>query len=119
MFHKEKAGAVNYLNCVPSRRIEHEEDEDGRIILLRPKFMKGILSKYLQPKIKAKFFRVRLDDVGSATWAAIDGTRTVGEIADSLYEQFGEAVEPRYERCSKFVYSLYQGAMITIDQKEK
>jgi hypothetical protein len=113
---KETAG-VNYLEYVPRRTIDHEEGEDGRLVLLRPKFIKGPLAKWLQPRIKRKHFKVRLDDLGSATWRAIDGRRTVGQIADLLYEQFGERIEPRYERMSMFIDSLAKGAMITFEPR--
>jgi hypothetical protein len=83
-------------------------------VLLRPKFIKGPLAWWLQPRIKRKYFRVKLDDLGTATWAAIDGERTVGQIADFLYERFGEEVEPRYERCARFIHSLAQGAMVEL-----
>lgn len=113
---KKNAG-INYLEYVPRRTIDHEEGEDGRLILLRPKFVKGPLARWLQPRIKRKHFRVRLDDLGSATWRAIDGRRTVGQIADLLYEEFGERIEPRYERMSMFIDSLAKGAMITFEPR--
>jgi len=106
----------NYLDCVPRRAVEHETDGDGRTVLLRPKFIKGPLARWLQPRIERKHFRVRLDEVGAATWEAIDGRRTVGEIAEILKDRFGDRVEPCYERCSMFVRSLDRGAMITLER---
>jgi len=102
----------NYLDRVPKRNVDFEEGEGGRLVLLRPKFMTGPFARWLQPRLPRKFFRVKLDDVGSTVWRSIDGARTVGEIAEILFAEFGERVEPRYERCSKFVHSLHQGAMI-------
>jgi hypothetical protein len=117
MAERRTADRVNYLDYVPSRAIEHERGDNDRFVLLRPKFMGGILAKLLQPNIKKTHFRVRLDKFGSKTWECIDGNRTVGEIADLLYEEFGDEIEPRYERCSKFINSLYKGAMVTIERK--
>ena len=111
---RQKAQTKNYLDNIPKRAIRHEDDEDDCLVLLRPKFMKGFLAKYLQPQIKHPYYRVRLDEIGSSTWKAIDGERTVGDIADLLYERFGERVEPRYERCSRFIHSLHQGKMVTL-----
>ncbi|MCP4677958.1 MAG: PqqD family protein [Deltaproteobacteria bacterium] len=115
----DKDQSVNYLDYVPSRAIEHEIGDNGRYVLLRPKFMRGILARFLQPHINSKHFKVRLDDFGSKTWASINGRRTVAEIADMLYEEFGDTIEPRYERCSKFLNSLHQGAMITLELKQR
>jgi len=105
---------ANYLDNVPNRVIDHQITDDDRVVLLRPKFMSGILAKHLQPHIKYPYYKVRLDEIGSSTWRAIDGARTVGEIADLLYENFGDNIEPRYERCSRFIYSLHQGKMVTL-----
>jgi hypothetical protein len=106
---------LNYLEHVPRRNIDHEEGEDGRLVLLRPKYMSGPLARWLQPRIKRKHFKVKLDDLGTATWRAIDGKRNVGEIADLLFEEFGERIEPRYERMSMFIDSLYKGKMVTFE----
>lgn len=110
---------INYLDCVPKRNVEFEKGDDGRVVILRPKFLKGPLAKYLQPHLKRKFFRVRLDEFGSATWEAIDGARTIGQISDLLFERFGEGVEPRYERCAKFIGSLHRGAMVSLEMPVK
>jgi len=110
-FRKNADG--NYLDRVPRRNVGFEEGENGRLILLRPKFMTGPFAKWLQPRLPRKLFRVKLDDIGTLVWRSIDGARNVGEIAEILFAEFGERVEPRYERCSKFVNSLDKGAMIT------
>ena len=113
---RQKASPANYLDAIPARAIDYEVDEAGRVILLRPKFMKGILARFLQPRIKFKYFRVKLDEFGSKTWEAIDGNKNIAEVADALYDAFGDAVEPRYERVAKFIHSLHQGAMVTLRQ---
>jgi hypothetical protein len=107
----------NYLDRVPKRNVDFEEGEGGRLVLLRPKFMSGPLSRWLQPKLPKKFFRVKLDDIGTTVWRSIDGARTVGEIAEILFAEFGERVEPRHERCAKFIHSLDRGAMITFIER--
>ena len=119
MLRSRPKDSQNYLDFVPVRKIDHEVDDEGRVVLLRPKWMKGFFAKWLQPSIRHKYFRVRLDKFGAATWTAIDGVRTVGEIADVVYEQFGEEIEPRYERCSKFVHSLHEGAMVQFDDDQR
>jgi hypothetical protein len=107
--------AVDYLEFVPRHTVDSEDGEDGRLVLLRPKWTRGLLARWLQPHIRHKFFRVRLDDVGSATWLLIDGRRTVGEICEALFERFGERVEPRYERGAKFIHQLERGEMVAFE----
>jgi hypothetical protein len=113
---RDKSRQISYLDKVPSRAIEHEEGDDGRLTLLRPKFTRGPLAWWLQPRMKYKYFRVHLDDIGTATWRAIDGERNVGQIADLLYEEFGERIEPRYDRMSRFIDTLARSAMVTIER---
>jgi hypothetical protein len=111
-----KARKDNFLDFVPNRAIDHEDGEDGRLTLLRPKFVKGPLARWLQRRIKHKYFKVRLDELGTATWHAIDGKRSVAQIADLLAERFGEQIEPRYDRMSQFIDSLARSSMVTLDQ---
>jgi hypothetical protein len=104
---------TDYLEFVPRRAIDHEDGEDGRLVLLRPKWTRGLMARWLQPRIRCKFFRVRLDEVGSATWLLIDGSRTVGDICEALFVRFGEKVEPRFERGARFIRQLERGDMVT------
>jgi hypothetical protein len=113
---RDKSRQINYLDNVPSRAIDHEEGDDGRLTLLRPKFTRGPLAWWLQPRMKYKYFKVRLDDIGTATWQAIDGERSVGQIADLLYEEFGERIEPRYDRLSQFIDTLARSSMVTLER---
>jgi hypothetical protein len=105
---------VDYLGLVPRRAVDHEDGEDGRLVLLRPKWTRGPLARWLQPRIRHKFFRVRLDEVGTATWLLIDGSRSIGDICEALFERFGERVEPRFERGARFIRQLERGEMVTV-----
>ena len=109
--------SVNYLDLVPRRLVGHETDADERAVLLRPKFVSGLWAKLLQPRMPRPFFKVRLDEIGTATWEAIDGARTVGEIADLLGERFGGRVDPKIERCARFIRSLERGAMVAVEPR--
>jgi len=108
--------AVNYLELVPTRTVASEPGEGGLVVLLRPKWVRGLFARWLQPRLPPhkRHFKVRLDDVGTAVWNAIDGERSVGDLAELLYERFGDRVEPRYERVSRFIHSLDDGAMVTL-----
>jgi len=119
MGRKQKPPSINYLDLVPRRAIGDAREDDGRLVLLRPKYMSGLFARWLQPHLKHPHFRVKLDKFGAATWEAIDGARTVKDICDALYEKFGEEVEPRYERGSRFIHSLHQGAMIELQDPEQ
>ncbi len=109
---KQGKSAPNYLDNVPVQRVGHEAGENGLLILLRPKFMRGPFAWWLQPRLRSRHFRVKLDEVGSAAWPLIDGKRSILEIAELLHEKLGERVEPRYERVSSFIAELRRGGMV-------
>ncbi len=104
----------SYLHNIPSRKADHEEDDEGRCVLLRPKHMTGVLARLLQSKLPKKYSRIRLDDIGTTVWNLVDGELTVGQIADLAHEQLGDRVEPRYERVSQFVHNLHGNGLITL-----
>lgn len=115
---RRQRGNLDLADRVPRRVVDHELDADGRVVLLRPKHTRGLLARWLQPRLRHKHYRLKLDDIGAATWRAIDGRRTVAEIGDVLYDRFGEAVEPRLPRTSLFISTLCQGDLVALDPRE-
>jgi hypothetical protein len=53
-----------------------------------------------------------LDELGSASWLAINGEKKVSEIADELEKKFGEKIHPVEERLTKFLSLLYNHKLI-------
>lgn len=106
---------ANLLELRPRRRADWEEAEGERVMLRRPKpaerGLSGLLirvSAWLAPP------RLRLDPIGSCAWRALDGTRTVGEVAAQLRERFGEASEPAEERLGKLVRLLRRDGFLAL-----
>jgi hypothetical protein len=97
---------VNLLELVPKRVIEHNEGENEIVTLLVPKFKNGFLVKYLQPRFKNPFFKIKLDEIGSTVWLLCDGEKNVGEIADILKQKFKEKVDPCIDRLQLFLTHL-------------
>jgi len=103
---------VDLLDIAPVRLAAWDESE-GRVTITRPRpttrGLRGIaelISFWLSVR------RIRLDEVGSFCWKLLDGRRTVGQVAESLRERFGEAVAPAEERAGQFVRVLrYQGML--------
>lgn len=95
---EEELERVNLLGLAPVRIADWEES-GGQVVVLRPppgsRGIRGLLDRLFH-RMSAR--RIRLDEVGSAAWWALDGTRTVGEVAALLRETFGERVEPAEER---------------------
>ena len=118
MINKEKKEkSVNLLDLIPVRNIEWEKIEEGLVALLKPKFKHPFLKKHILTRLKNPFYRIKLDSVGSFVWELCDGNLTVKEIAESLKDEFGDKVEPLYDRLALFLQSLEKNHFIEFKGK--
>ncbi len=113
-----KQTQINLLNLIPVQKIKCEIKEDGLVVLLKPKYFNPFLAKHLLPRMKQPYFKINLDEIGSFFWLNCDGTRTVLEIAKLHKENFGEKVEPLYERIAHFITSLEKNRLLVLKDKE-
>ncbi|HEY3356520.1 MAG TPA: PqqD family protein [Polyangia bacterium] len=111
---RRTAPARNLLDLAPTREVGAERTAEGRVVLLRPRFKSGPLARWVQPRLRRPYYRIHLDDIGTFVWDHIDGATTVGAIADGARAEFGERIEPVYERLHLFLQQLEQGKMIKI-----
>jgi len=109
MGRKEREKAlerVNLLDLSPFR-LASWEDEEGRVVVLRPepvsRGIRGLLDRFF---FRMSARRIRLDEVGSVAWRHLDGNRTVGQIAALLTDEFGSRVAPAEERLARLVRNL-------------
>jgi hypothetical protein len=109
---ERREGRINLLKLIPIRNIDWKKDEQGLIVLLKPKIKNPFLARHVLPRLKSPHYRISLDEVGSFIWERCDGIQTVKEIADSLRKRFGDKVEPLYERLSLFLQSLERNRFI-------
>ena len=93
--------------------------ETELVAIKKPKFKNRFLKKYLLPKLKKSEYSVNLDQIGSFVWKNIDGKNTFGEIADKLRREFGESIEPVYDRLGQFINSLRRYEFITFINLEE
>ena len=107
-----------FLHCRFDKRLKWREAEDGRVIVLRPRFGEGRLGSWLASLLGMSPYRIRLDDIGSLVWRNCDGKTPAGEIASQLREAFGEAVEPAEDRLHNFITQMSRARMIDIRSGE-
>jgi hypothetical protein len=93
------------LAAVPRRLASWREDEQGRVVLERPRpattglgGVGDLISWWLSPR------RVRLDALGSTAWRRLDGRTTVAGVAETLAREHGIADAPN--RAAHFVRLL-------------
>jgi hypothetical protein len=107
---------ANYLELRPIRKIREEIDSQNLVTVLIPKFTSQFAKKYLQPIIKSPFIKLKLDELGSASWLAIDGVKDVNQICKELVDIFGDKIQPVEERLTKFLTQLYDHRLITFEE---
>lgn len=110
---KNSPQPLNLLELVP-QRVAKWEEKDGRIIILKPKFTHPWAVKNILPRLRKPYYRVKLDEIGSAVWQLCDGQRTVKEIGELLAQNFGDRIEPLYERLGYFFQMLERQRFIKL-----
>ena len=101
----------NLLACRPVRQVDSEE-EDGQVVVLRPRFLRGPFAWWLQPRLKRPHFRVKLDAMGSFIWRRMDGETTVQQLAEAMEQEFGGDAAKAVERIEMFLGELARGEMV-------
>lgn len=114
MRKKRSREVPNLFDLKLERAVEWENGENGRAVLLVPKFRRGLLARYLQPRLKRPYYRIKLDELGTFIWRQCDGTRTVKEVADSLREAHGDQLEQFYERTGLFIQILLKNRYVCL-----
>lgn len=80
-------------------RLVSEEDQ-SRVEIERKNWLERLSVKWMkQPATR----NINLDPLGAAVIRQCDGTRTVQQMADQIYEEFGEEAEPLLPRLVKFI----------------
>jgi hypothetical protein len=110
--------STSMLALTPFRKIEHKVEEDGNITLLYPKFKNKGVSKYMLGN-RSPYIKMKLDELGTATWLLIDGKTRVEKIALELSEKFGEKINPVHDRLGKFLSQLYNNKYISFKEVQK
>ena len=107
---------VNYLEVTPVRVLNEEIDENNIVTVLIPKVTNRFAKKYFEPMLKSPVIKLKLDEIGSASWLAIDGKKNVAEIATELLKKFGDKIDPVDERLTKYLTTLYEQRFISFQE---
>lgn len=113
---------ANLLDLVPERIGMSEPGEGALVTLLMPRFRHAFLRRLVEPRLRPdrRYFKLHLDDIGSAVWELCDGKRTVREIAETLAARFPDKLANQpYERLGTFLQQLERGRFISFVNLEK
>ena len=96
---------TNLLELIPIRVSDWKDNDEGLITLILPKF-KSKLGKLFASKFKNPMYEVKLDAIGAFLWRECDGKNNIYDISQDMVKEFGEDIEPVYERIKIFINML-------------
>lgn len=114
LFSRKDTPDLNLLELVPERCWTSMTRDDGIVEVDMPRFHVAWMQKYLVPKGKYPYIRIKLDPFGSHVWNAIDGTTNIGDLSERLRTEYGDAVEPVHDRIAVFFRQLHQRGFVRL-----
>ena len=115
----QKKEQQNLLDFYPSTSMEWIINDQERVVLLKPRFKSRWAERLFVPRFTSKHIKITLDQYGSWIWQRINGEQTIMAIGEQLLAEFGEEIEPVYERLGMFIKLLLRNKFITIELKEQ
>jgi hypothetical protein len=102
----------NFYDMVPRKKWPSEARPDGTVDVLLPRYGNNAAGRLLKMILSKAPVRVKLDGVGTSVWNLCDGRRSVQDIGTSLHREFGEGIEPVYERLEQFLAQMLKADLI-------
>ena len=104
----------NYIDRIPKRAEKIKwENREGDITLQKKN--EGFCNRLFQKMLKKPDVSfVHLDKEGSFIWKNIDGKSSIYDIGQKLKDEFGDEVQPLYERLSIYINTLQKCKFIDI-----
>ena len=109
-----KKNYLDYIPVISEKNTWSEENGTVTIHMVHRGFYAAIAQKFFK---RPRVSHIALDEMGSFIFPRIDGRRTVGEIAELVKAEFGEAAEPLYNRLVQYMKILHNNGFIRYDGK--
>ncbi len=107
-----KNNKKNFLDYIPCRDPDLKWSEKDGIVTVDMEH-KGFFDHIAQTFFhRPGVSHIDLDRYGSFVWMKTDGVRTAGEIAELLRSEFGEEIEPLYQRFVQYMKILKNNKFI-------
>jgi hypothetical protein len=104
----------NLLRMIPERIATEIESKDGNVRVEFPRF-KTVFGRTFGQLFGASLtIKLTLDEKSSAVWNLIDGWANVQAISVKMQKQFGEDIEPVYERLGSLLKILEANKLIRL-----
>jgi hypothetical protein len=111
---------ANLLDLTPVCLYEHEEEETGKVVILVNKFKNARFSQFALGG-RSPVIRIRLDEIGSEVWKAIDGVSNVSCLLDLLNTRWNDIPEKTTgleKRLAGFLSIMYDNRYISFREIE-
>lgn len=108
----------NFLLYIPRKKHLTFEENKGIVKLVFyhdkavEKFVRWLMKKPLTSDVE-------LDKYGSRVWLLIDGNNSIYEIGQILLQEFGDKIEPVYDRLVMFIRYLNRKGWISFEKGDK
>ncbi len=121
MFREKKQSRAkaedNFLLFVPHIKHEDWEEKKGSVYLIF--YHNHPIQKAANWLVKKpNKSDIKLDELGSAVWKSIDGSRNIFELGELIRDKFGESCEPLYDRLVPFLRYLNRRGWIYFENVE-
>ena len=108
---------ANYLELVPLHTVSYEIDpEAGLVTILMPKFISKFFSKHFTSLLRYPHTKIKLDELGSVVWLAIDGEKNVNVIVSELEGKNKVETGSAEKRVVAFLTLLYEQRLISFKE---
>lgn len=104
----------NYLDRIPIQNNAYVYDymNDTITVLMENR---GIMNRICQMLLgKPKVSYIHFDAFGSFLWSLMDGKRSIYELGHCISAEFGDKVEPLYERLANYIARLERYSFIIL-----
>ena len=117
MFRRKDKSKINLLELTPSQRVSWETAENGTVVVLVPKFHNEFLVRWLMPRLRYPYVRLKLDPLGSFVWKQCDGTTSVSVIAERMQAEFGDSLQQVHDRIRTFLLMLEKTDVVDLYER--
>jgi len=106
----------NFLDYVPVQNCPWGKDDKGRVYLIKEKTKNKLLKKIIGWVGRSQEFHIHLDELGSAAWLAVDGRRSILEIAAFLRQNGSDPAQAE-QRLAKFFAMLARDKFVILKSR--
>ncbi|MCU0305566.1 MAG: PqqD family peptide modification chaperone [Thermoanaerobaculales bacterium] len=103
------------LHCVPRRLADWRADENGRVVVERPRpETRGLRGSWDRLRWLMSHPRIRFDELGSMVWRRLEGGGTLAEVAAATAAALPDRAEGMEQRLALFATALHHQGLIEL-----